>query len=243
VIIAIWLNRGHMHGVRMDWRGSPGAASSGVCLAKRFDRSGIRGIGHSFPCGDGRTGIRPCLNIKQWSENHGWTAAFWLRLLFQATTEGLALLMLAAVPSGLYFGFAQGRLMRQHGQGWVSGADSCILISLVVLLLTMNLTDTQQAILAMIAERIGSDGVPPSQAEIARAFGFSGVRAAQYHIEVLEAAGAIRRVPGQAVASVWSMTTPTFPYPKRCCRQRVAASGAGRVAAACRLARTSSPTR
>ena len=62
----------------------------------------------------------------------------------------------------------------------------------------MNLTDTQQAILAMIAERIGSDGVPPSQAEIARAFGFSGVRAAQYHIEALEAAGAIRRVPGQA---------------------------------------------
>jgi len=62
----------------------------------------------------------------------------------------------------------------------------------------MNLTDTQQAILAMIAERIGSDGVPPSQAEIARAFGFSGSVAAQYHIEVLEAAGAIRRVPGQA---------------------------------------------
>lgn len=62
----------------------------------------------------------------------------------------------------------------------------------------MNLTDTQQAILAMIAERIGNDGVPPSQAEIAKAFGFSGVRAAQYHIEALEAAGAIRRVPGQA---------------------------------------------
>ena len=62
----------------------------------------------------------------------------------------------------------------------------------------MNLTDTPQAILAMIAERIGADGVPPSQAEIAKAFGFSGVRAAQYHIEALEAAGAIRRVPGQA---------------------------------------------
>jgi repressor LexA len=62
----------------------------------------------------------------------------------------------------------------------------------------MNLTDTQQAILAIIAERIGADGVPPSQSEIAKAFGFSGVRAAQYHIEALEAAGAIRRVPGQA---------------------------------------------
>ncbi|WP_434213362.1 transcriptional repressor LexA [[Pseudomonas] boreopolis] len=62
----------------------------------------------------------------------------------------------------------------------------------------MDLSDTQQAILAMIAERIESDGVPPSQTEIARAFGFKGVRAAQYHLEALEQAGAIRRVPGQA---------------------------------------------
>ena len=38
----------------------------------------------------------------------------------------------------------------------------------------MNLTDTQQAILAMIAERIADGGVPPSQAEIAKAFGFAG---------------------------------------------------------------------
>lgn len=62
----------------------------------------------------------------------------------------------------------------------------------------MNITDTQQAILAMIAERIDADGVPPSQVEIAHAFGFKGVRAAQYHLEALEQAGAIRRVPGQA---------------------------------------------
>ncbi len=62
----------------------------------------------------------------------------------------------------------------------------------------MSLTDTQQAILALIAERIETDGVPPSQTEIARAFGFKGVRAAQYHLEALEQAGAIRRVPGQA---------------------------------------------
>ncbi|HYG06502.1 MAG TPA: transcriptional repressor LexA [Stenotrophomonas sp.] len=62
----------------------------------------------------------------------------------------------------------------------------------------MDLTDTQQAILAMIAERIEGEGVPPSQAEIARAFGFKGVRAAQYHLEALEQAGVIRRVPGQA---------------------------------------------
>ena len=62
----------------------------------------------------------------------------------------------------------------------------------------MHLTDTQQAILELIAERIEAEGVPPSQTEIARAFGFSGVRAAQYHLEALEAAGAIERVPGRA---------------------------------------------
>lgn len=62
----------------------------------------------------------------------------------------------------------------------------------------MELTDTQQAILALIAERIAEEGVPPSQAEICRAFGFSSVRAAQYHLEALEAAGAIERVPGRA---------------------------------------------
>src|SRR5690606_35158076 len=47
-------------------------------------------------------------------------------------------------------------------------------------------------------ERIETDGAPPSQTEIARAFGFKGVRAAQYHLEALEQAGAIRRIPGQA---------------------------------------------
>src|SRR5690606_28941528 len=62
----------------------------------------------------------------------------------------------------------------------------------------MELTDTQQAILALIAGRIAGEGMPPSQAEIARAFGFSSVRAAQYHLEALEAAGAIERVPGRA---------------------------------------------
>ncbi|MET4726259.1 repressor LexA [Lysobacter enzymogenes] len=62
----------------------------------------------------------------------------------------------------------------------------------------MSLTDTQQAILALIAERIEAEGFPPSQTEIARAFGFKGVRAAQYHLEALEAAGAIERLPGRA---------------------------------------------
>ena len=62
----------------------------------------------------------------------------------------------------------------------------------------MGLTDTQSAILAFIAERIDADGLPPSQSEIARAFGFKGVRAAQYHLEALEAAGAIERLAGRA---------------------------------------------
>lgn len=62
----------------------------------------------------------------------------------------------------------------------------------------MPITNTQAAILALIAERIEAEGMPPSQTEIARAFGFKGVRAAQYHLEALQAAGAIERVPGRA---------------------------------------------
>ena len=62
----------------------------------------------------------------------------------------------------------------------------------------MSLTDTQRAIHAFIADRIDAEGVPPSQSEIARAFGFSGVRAAQYHLEALEAAGVVERTPGRA---------------------------------------------
>ncbi|QIL20373.1 transcriptional repressor LexA [Thermomonas sp. HDW16] len=62
----------------------------------------------------------------------------------------------------------------------------------------MSLTDTQRGIHAFIAERIEADGFAPSQAEIARAFGFKGVRAAQYHLEALEAAGIVERSPGRA---------------------------------------------
>ena len=62
----------------------------------------------------------------------------------------------------------------------------------------MSLTDTQRAIHAFIAERIEADGFAPSQAEIARAFGFKGVRTAQYHLEALEAAGIVERSPGRA---------------------------------------------
>ncbi|MCF7220959.1 transcriptional repressor LexA [Marilutibacter chinensis] len=62
----------------------------------------------------------------------------------------------------------------------------------------MDITDTQRVIWHLIAERIEAEGMPPSQTEIARAMGFSSVRAAQYHLEALEQAGVIERVPGRA---------------------------------------------
>jgi repressor LexA len=74
----------------------------------------------------------------------------------------------------------------------------------------MALTDTQNAILTLIAERIEAEGMPPSQAEIARAFGFRGVRGAQYHLEALEAAGAIERIPGRA-RGIRVLQSPTPP--------------------------------
>jgi repressor LexA len=75
----------------------------------------------------------------------------------------------------------------------------------------MDLTQTQQAILALIGERIADEGMPPSQAEIAKAFGFSGVRGAQYHLEALEAAGAIERIPGRARGIRLVQTMPDHP--------------------------------
>ncbi len=62
----------------------------------------------------------------------------------------------------------------------------------------MPLTDTQHAILTLIAERIEMEGIPPSQTEIAHAMGFKSVRAAQYHLDALERDGAIERQPGRA---------------------------------------------
>ena len=87
----------------------------------------------------------------------------------------------------------------------------------------MELTETQQAILALIAERIEAEGMPPSQAEIARAFGFKGVRAAQYHLEALEAAGAIERVPGRA-RGIRVLQAPKAPQQSLALEQPMAAT-------------------
>ena len=61
----------------------------------------------------------------------------------------------------------------------------------------MHLTDKQRAILTFIRERIEHDGVPPSQMEIAAAFGFQRNATVIYHLKALEAAGALTRMPGQ----------------------------------------------
>jgi len=62
----------------------------------------------------------------------------------------------------------------------------------------MQLTDKQRAILAFIRERIERDGAPPSQLEIAAAFGFQHNSTALYHLRALEDAGVLVRTPGQA---------------------------------------------
>jgi len=76
-----------------------------------------------------------------------------------------------------------------------------------------TLTATQQTILQLIADRVESEGVPPSQTEIARALGFRGVRGAQYHLEILEQAGAIKRIPGQARGIRLVQPVPTAASP------------------------------
>jgi repressor LexA len=61
-----------------------------------------------------------------------------------------------------------------------------------------DLTHRQQAILDFVRERIAADGLPPTWAEIARAFGFRQTRAAQKHLQALEAKGYLTLLPGKA---------------------------------------------
>jgi repressor LexA len=62
----------------------------------------------------------------------------------------------------------------------------------------LDLTDRQQAILDFLRERIAADGLPPTWAEIAHAFGFRQTRAAQKHLQALEAKGYLTLLPGKA---------------------------------------------
>lgn len=61
-----------------------------------------------------------------------------------------------------------------------------------------DLTDRQLAILDFVRARITTDGLPPTWAEIARAFGFRQTRAAQKHLQALEAKGYLTLLPGKA---------------------------------------------
>ena len=59
------------------------------------------------------------------------------------------------------------------------------------------LTARQQQILDFIRERIDSDAVSPSLAEIAEAFGFADPSSAQHFVAALVAKGALLREPGK----------------------------------------------
>lgn len=60
-----------------------------------------------------------------------------------------------------------------------------------------TLTARQQQILDFIRERIDSDAVSPSLAEIAEAFGFADTSSAQHFVAALVAKGALLREPGK----------------------------------------------
>lgn len=62
----------------------------------------------------------------------------------------------------------------------------------------MDLSDTQYRLLAYLREHIARHGYPPSQMEIARAFGFRQNRSARHHLEVLAQAGLIELATGRA---------------------------------------------
>ena len=61
-----------------------------------------------------------------------------------------------------------------------------------------DLTQRQQAILDFVRERIAVQGLPPTWAEIAQAFGFRQTRAAQKHLQAIAARGHLVLLPGKA---------------------------------------------
>lgn len=62
----------------------------------------------------------------------------------------------------------------------------------------MHLTDTQRRLLDYLRGHIARHGYPPSQMEIAQAFGFRQNRSARYHLEALRDAGLIELAAGRA---------------------------------------------
>jgi len=62
----------------------------------------------------------------------------------------------------------------------------------------MELTARQQQILEFIEQRMQSDGLPPTRAEIVTHFGFASPNAAQCHLRALAERGAIELHPGRA---------------------------------------------
>ena len=64
--------------------------------------------------------------------------------------------------------------------------------------MSTNLTDRQQAILDFVSAHIQAQGMPPTLAEIAAAFGFSQTRGAHKHLLALETKGQLRLLPGKA---------------------------------------------
>lgn len=62
----------------------------------------------------------------------------------------------------------------------------------------MDLTPRQQEILEFIEQRLRSDGLPPTRAEIVAHFGFASPNAAQCHLQALARRGAIELRAGRA---------------------------------------------
>jgi len=61
-----------------------------------------------------------------------------------------------------------------------------------------DLTNRQQAILDFVAAQVEAQGLPPTLAEIAAAFGFNQTRGAHKHLLALEAKGHLTLLPGKA---------------------------------------------
>lgn len=94
-----------------------------------------------------------------------------------------------------------------------------------------DLTDRQRAILGFVRERIEADGLPPTWAEIARAFGFRQTRAAQKHLQAIAAKSHLVLLPGKARGIRLPAHARRGPVRERGAADALALPVLGRVAA------------
>ena len=117
LVIAIWINRGRWQSLRSDLSRIAGNGFVGEYFWQTLVIA-VAAIGFGFPVlVAAMEAIFVIPQYEQWAEAAGTRLPSGLRLMNDVYEGNNALLLVLALPLGLYMTLVQGRLMRQHGVG------------------------------------------------------------------------------------------------------------------------------